>query len=201
MRIIRIKIHNFRSILDEEFFLNDYSILVGENNSGKSNIISAIRIFYGDLKFNKDKDFPKIKNKDLGEESYVEIEFQLSDDEYVKIDTKYQNEEKTLSLRRNLIINKLYAMKADGALHDEEFYGAKSVSEGKLGKLIFIPSVSKADEMLKTTGVSPFRDIVNYVVGDIVEKIPGFEEINRQLSEIKSVLSDKKMIMGILFPQ
>jgi len=45
MKIKSIKIHNFRSIKDTEFMLNDYNVLVGANNSSKTNILTALRIF------------------------------------------------------------------------------------------------------------------------------------------------------------
>ena len=46
MRIQHIVLHNFRSIVDEEFFLTPYSLLIGGNNAGKSTIVDAIRAFY-----------------------------------------------------------------------------------------------------------------------------------------------------------
>ena len=196
MKIKNIKIYNFRSILNEEFFLNDYSVLVGENNSGKSNIISAIRVFYGDLKFDKSKDSPKNGKNDLVSESHIDIKFQLNEKEYEVIDKKYQNAEKTLSLRKNLITDKTHAIKEDGTLHDEQFYGAKGVSEGKIGKIVFIPSVSKTEDILKTTGVSPFRNIINYIICDIIEKSPEFEKINSQLGSLKETLLDNKNRSG-----
>jgi predicted ATP-dependent endonuclease of OLD family len=48
MKISKVVIHNFRSILDSEFDLADYSLLVGENNAGKTTVISALRAFYED---------------------------------------------------------------------------------------------------------------------------------------------------------
>jgi predicted ATP-dependent endonuclease of OLD family len=61
-----ITIHNFRSILDGQFNLDNYTLLVGENNSGKTTIVTAIRIFYedGGIKFNESRDFPKIETND-----------------------------------------------------------------------------------------------------------------------------------------
>ncbi len=62
MKISKARIHNFRSIEDQSFTLQDFSLLVGANNCGKSNTIDAIRLFFGvkDLKFGPDKDFPQI---------------------------------------------------------------------------------------------------------------------------------------------
>lgn len=42
MRIAHVNIHNFRSIKDAEFNCFDTVILLGENNAGKSNILSAV---------------------------------------------------------------------------------------------------------------------------------------------------------------
>ena len=46
MRILHIKIHNFRGIIDEEFELQPYTLLIGSNNAGKSTVVDAIRSFY-----------------------------------------------------------------------------------------------------------------------------------------------------------
>ena len=46
MQILDITIHNFRSTAHCTFNLGDYSLMVGANNSGKSNVMDALRIFY-----------------------------------------------------------------------------------------------------------------------------------------------------------
>ena len=60
MKISQVQIHNFRGILDESFELQDYTLLVGPNNAGKSTVMDAIRAFYEKDKFTfkKDSDFP-----------------------------------------------------------------------------------------------------------------------------------------------
>ncbi|MDD4730089.1 MAG: AAA family ATPase [Dysgonamonadaceae bacterium] len=42
-RLSQIKVTNYKSIIDETFELSDYTALVGYNNAGKSNILSAIK--------------------------------------------------------------------------------------------------------------------------------------------------------------
>lgn len=49
----RIRIKNYRSIVDVELRLNTFSALVGENNSGKSNILDAIQWFVKPEKLEK----------------------------------------------------------------------------------------------------------------------------------------------------
>lgn len=39
-----LKVLNFRSIKNQTFDLDDFSVLIGKNNSGKTNILDAIEI-------------------------------------------------------------------------------------------------------------------------------------------------------------
>lgn len=45
MNINKIRIQNYKSIKDIEFDLKDVNLLVGPNNSGKTNILEAINFF------------------------------------------------------------------------------------------------------------------------------------------------------------
>lgn len=46
LKIKRIKIENFKSIKKIEFDFKDLAILIGENNSGKTNIMKALQLFF-----------------------------------------------------------------------------------------------------------------------------------------------------------
>ena len=48
MKITRIIIRNWRSVKDADFEPADMTILVGANNAGKTNILSAINFLMGD---------------------------------------------------------------------------------------------------------------------------------------------------------
>jgi predicted ATP-dependent endonuclease of OLD family len=48
MRITRVQIRNWRSIKDVDFYPSDITVLVGPNNAGKTNILSAINFIMGD---------------------------------------------------------------------------------------------------------------------------------------------------------
>jgi len=95
MKIKSLTIHNFRSIKEVKFNLEDYVILVGANNAGKSNILTALRIFYEDeIKFNEKSDFPKFQTED--NESWIEIEYLLTQEEFISLKEEYKNPNRVL---------------------------------------------------------------------------------------------------------
>jgi predicted ATPase len=48
MKLSKIRIENFRCFEDETVPLNEYTCLVGANGSGKSTVLTALRVFFGD---------------------------------------------------------------------------------------------------------------------------------------------------------
>lgn len=187
MRIDTIHIHNFRSISDAEFKLSDYSLLIGENNSGKSTIITALRAFYEDdgFKFNDSRDFPKFETND--KESWLELEFSLTDEEFANLKYEYRIEGNKLKVRRyfksankSLVDSKnsnIYAYE-NGKLSNNYFYGAKNVSQAKLGRVIFIPEISKVSDNLKFSGPSPLRNITNFVFSRVIKDSEAYSSLN-----------------------
>lgn len=178
MRINNIHIHNFRSVKDSTFHLDDYSVLIGANNQGKSNIIRALRVFYecNKLKFKKIEDFPKFETDDR--ESWIEIEYCLTDDEYETLKEEYRLPENTLKVRKYLQSSaglvkanqsNIYGYTPNG-ISENLFYGAKNISQAKLGTALYIPDVMTTEEAFKLSGPSPFRDVLNFVVGKVVKK-------------------------------
>lgn len=100
MKINHIILHNFRGIIHEEFSLNDYTLLVGSNNAGKSTIIDAIRAFYEKDKFQYQDgtDFPQKGAAD--KDSWIEITFDLSKSEYESLADTYKYESNTLRVKK-----------------------------------------------------------------------------------------------------
>ncbi|HOQ17834.1 MAG TPA: AAA family ATPase [Defluviitaleaceae bacterium] len=174
MKISGVRIHNFRSIKDQSFTLKDFSLLVGANNCGKSNIIDAIRLFYGkNVKFVTENDFPKFDTTDKN--SWVEMEFKLTDHEYKTLDDNYKQPGNKLKLRRCFFENgevksdsqsNIYGYKKD-ELSKDLFYGWKNVAQAKLGNIIYVPATSEVNDYTKLTGPSPFRDLLDFVMTNI----------------------------------
>jgi putative ATP-dependent endonuclease of OLD family len=46
MKIKKLRIENFRSVVDQEFELNRYSCFVGPNGAGKSTVLCALNVFF-----------------------------------------------------------------------------------------------------------------------------------------------------------
>lgn len=189
MKIKSITIHNFRSIKDATFNLNDYSLLIGANNSGKTNIIDALRIFYEREKFDKE-DIPKFETAD--QEIWIEIEFHLRNDEFENLKDEYKQDNNILKVRKYLKSSQSDRVKSNqsniygyerGSLSNNLFYGAKNISEAKLGDIVYIPEVAKVDEYTKLSGPSAFRDSLYFVVKKVVKNSPSFESLSKSFMD------------------
>lgn len=211
MKINTVEIRNFRSIIHAKFDLHDYSIILGANNAGKTNIITALRAFYGDnkIKYNKDTDLPKFKNlpefKSLKDESWIEIEYRLNEDEFSELDKQYRGPDNTLKLRRYFIHKSkvkpgqsnihgyVYSNNKNGQISDALFYGAKNISEAKIGSVIYIPELVKTEETLKLTGPSPLRDILTFVVKKFINRSKSYKSLESAFEEFNKKFKEERL--------
>ena len=168
MKINKIHIHNFRSIQDAVVLFQDYSILVGENNVGKSNIVDAIRCFYGDIRF-EETDFCKQAN--AGDTAWIEVEYDLTPMEYASLDEKYQVEKNKLRIYKNLTRGYGFRGYTKKGLERGSFYGSRKFKPDMLGNLIYVPAVVGVKENTKTSGASAMNSLL-----DLVAKQGGLEK-------------------------
>ena len=202
MKIRTVLLHNFRSIKEVKFDLESYSLLVGENNAGKTNVITALRIFYEDgIKFDEIRDFPKFETD---EESWIELEFLTTTKEQENLKESYKSEDNILRVRRYLKSKKLVKNSQsniygyeNGTLTANLFNSAKNISQAKLGKVIYIPDVSTTNEALKLSGPSPFRDMVYFVFNKVVFKSPTFQSLNSTIDNFNRDFMTETSIDGI----
>jgi len=182
MKLRRAQIHNFRSIGDVAIDVSDYTLLVGANNAGKSNLLTALRAFYDDVKWSS-SDAPKFEGGDA--DSWIELTFILTDDEWASLADKYKQgtTAKTLRVRRFFRSGVKDRVKSnqsniygyvDGTLENDLFYGAKNVGAGKLGQIVYIPALTTIDEQTKLSGPSPLRDVLNFLLKKIVAGSPSY---------------------------
>ena len=110
MKIKNIVIHNFRSIIDATFAMKDYMLVIGANNSGKSAVVDAIRAFYEvdkESKFVAERDAPKAGSVD--KDSWIEITYELSEEENVSLKEEYRTKDRLLTLHKCLTGDKTKA--------------------------------------------------------------------------------------------
>lgn len=202
MKINQIKIHNFRSVIDADIEAHDFLLLVGSNNAGKSNIINALRCFYEDLKW-IEEDFPKKGFSD--QVSWVELKFKLSSSEWETIADKYKlgNTQNEITLRRYFRGDKakpkqsnIYAI-VNGVEEEDYFYGAKNIGTAKCGSIVYIPALTTPAEQMKTTGPSPLRNMLNFMIKKVVSKSDkykqlgkAFEDLNKEANQDSGFLSE-----------
>ncbi|MGB4965779.1 MAG: AAA family ATPase [Microgenomates group bacterium] len=179
---MQLRIHNFRSIRDAEVELRAFSLIAGPNNSGKSNLFAAIRAFYEKgLKYEDDRDFPKFETGD--NESWVEIEFECTPEEFEQLKDEYRIGDCRFRVRKYFRSGDkddegksrlgIYAY-VNGDLSGSRFYGAKNVQQGKFGDVIFVPAASKLDDHTKLTGPSALRELLNSALKGIVAQSPSY---------------------------
>jgi putative ATP-dependent endonuclease of OLD family len=173
MKVRSIQLHNFRAVKDLSCALDDYCLLVGENNTGKTALLTAVRTFYeeGGAKFSREIDFPKFPTDD--NERWIEIAYRTTEEEQETLKTEYRSADRLLRVRRYFQSDNKDLVRANqsniygyerGTLSASLFYGAKNVSQAKLGSVLYIPEVNRSDDALKLSGPSPFRDMVNFVL-------------------------------------
>ena len=78
MELKKVEIHGFRSIEEMEILFDNtnYKILVGKNESGKSNILNALNLLSGDVKFEEGD-----KKKKYEKDAYIMFYFDLNKNE------------------------------------------------------------------------------------------------------------------------
>lgn len=77
-----IHIKNFRSIVDETIELKDFNCFVGKNDSGKSNVLKALNLFFNgetdyDSKLNFDEDYSQFAKRGQKQAREILIELEI----------------------------------------------------------------------------------------------------------------------------
>lgn len=96
MKIKSIEIDNWRSINNLKAEFNNLSVIIGQNNHGKSNIISALLFLFGKIKPNE-QDFLNLENQ-----IKIEITFDELDENDKVTFKKYLNVDETIKVQKIL---------------------------------------------------------------------------------------------------
>ena len=208
MRAVELKIHNFRSIHDATIRLEPLSLIAGANNTGKSNVVDAIRAFFGELKWDAERDAPKVVSGDA--ESWVEVEFLPTPDELAHLRDEYRSADGTFRVRNYLSPStgtdgkqrSGYYGYERGVLSENLFYGAKNVGAGKVGHIVYIPAVSRIDDNTKLTGPSALRDLVAEVLNKVIAGSSAYDDLTAAFgafeASIKTQTSEDGQSLALL---
>lgn len=139
MKIETIEIKNWRSIDHLKANISDFSVIIGQNNHGKSNIIYALLFFFGKIKPDK-QDF-----LDASTPAYVEIKFSQLDKNDQTTFKKYLANDNSIKVRKTLTPDLKFSYNGYYELPSEEWLNPENAS-----------SYTKRDSILKT----PLSDFV-----------------------------------------
>lgn len=98
MKIEKIRIKNWRSLKAQELQAQDLMVIIGQNNHGKSNLLSSILFFFGEIKHH-DLDFYRGST-----ELYVELQFGNLDDTDKTTFKKYLTSEGKILVRKTAFL-------------------------------------------------------------------------------------------------
>lgn len=190
MKIKTIEIKNWRSIKELKITAQDLMIIIGQNNHGKSNLLSAILFFFGEIK-HQDLDFSQ-----GSQELFIEIEFAELDEQDKTTFGKYLTQQETIRVRKTAYLSGSFEYKGwiQSCLEDylkEENAGsyknreaAKSLpfyqhlpTTGKLTKQNIIEAQQKYIQEnfsslsfsyeLETTNFMGFKSVAKGIFGDV----------------------------------
>lgn len=196
MKIKKIKITNFRSILETEFYpQEDMTALVGGNESGKSNVILALINFFSDKPYS-DAD----KHQLSTELPEIIIEFSLSDEERKKISDISRSK-----VGSDLIIKKTKAGRVIENIKFELSIKSKKDSAPELiNQEIPVNNMVSNENIETDASTQPQRDSVEEIQQDVepqkpIAKTEGMfptEQIFKMLPNLVAVLSVDDLIIG-----
>lgn len=121
----------------------------------------------------------------------------MSFDEFNSLPDKYKGLSQSIKVRKFFSSNKnpgrvkanqsnIYAILPDGSIEDTLFFGAKSISQAKLGTVIYIPALSTPSDTFKTSGPSPFRNVISFLLKKVVEKSQGYADLGKAFEMLNS---------------
>lgn len=197
-----VRIHNFRSIADISFSLDRYSLLIGANNCGKTNVVDAIRVFFeaGGYRYVDSRDKPMFATAD--DESWIEIEFEIATNDCDETMAGRQ-----LKVRRCLsdectapdgtLRKSGYYVFEDGNLATQAFCRPNDVRNGLLGNVIYIPALSKIDDHTKLTGPSELRELLESIVQDVARSSRAYAQFASSFHEFGNTIQTERGETGL----
>lgn len=192
MKIIRIKIKNFRSVAEADVKPSDFNVYVGQNNHGKTNFFEALDWFFKGPKKGEGLDAIRFRGVGENDEVSVEVEFSGAQEGAQKMKNE-ANRTKILGIigesdviivrrsseadskKRTLLINgevKKNPVGFDSALND------------------FLPSFEYVSTQINPLDVAKFKtntpiaNMLSGVLSAILERDPIYTEFKKKFDEL-----------------
>lgn len=178
MRPIQVAVRNVRGAGDVQLNLRPFSALIGPNNAGKTTLLDAVRLFYGSLTWDAERDRPWGAADD--EPSWVEITYAMSEAEadeffFPGVDPSETDREEgltglglldggTLRVRRRLTGDGAGEYRYVSPNGGEEATGWDTAS-GRLGMCVYVPTQAQLRDQMSLSGPSPLRDVLMLAFG------------------------------------
>lgn len=190
MKIVRIKIENFRSIHETEFNTTDFNIFVGQNNCGKTNFFEALDFFFNGLGRSGSLNELRYK-RDSQNEILVEVEF----DGALEGADNMQN-----SRNQQTILNKLngsdrvtFSRDSGDIKKRRMFVNGVEVAPGTgfdtalndfLPKFEYINTKQYYDSVAKYSKTTPIGIMLSGVLSTILQNNPQYQDFQTKFSEL-----------------
>lgn len=208
MKISRVSVKNFRSIKDADIVLDNFSIFVGQNNHGKTNLFEAINWFYNSKSSAEELYF----NKNTNEPIEVELEYiDVTEDDINKLSTP-ANQTKIrnlLSENTSFIIRKASSDHKRVYIVDGEDKGNPSGLDAAINeflpKLEYVTTKITLDEVAKYKDKNPIGQMLSGVLTAIVEQSEDYKKFREQFerlfesesSEVRVKLNELGSAVGV----
>ena len=190
MHITKISVHNFRSIREADIIVNKFSILIGMNNHGKSNVFEAIQWFYsgkGDLN--------QLKHCDASRNEVVSVELEISvtDNDLENISnednrTKIKNiigEQRLMKVRRissNVGNREIYH--PDKKQWNKQPTGTDSAFNNCIPRFEFIVATKNLKEVSAYRSNTPIAQMLSGVLGEVLGKDDEYYKFQQQFEKL-----------------
>lgn len=205
MKLIKIEIHNFRAIDNIIFDAQDYTLLIGANNVGKTTIMDAIRLFYehDGYKYIEDRDKPRNLDNHKSE-CWIELCFRVSEKESKLLPKSYNHYNNQIKLKKwfanappSFQNNQIYKYDEKGELQRSTFFRIEEIKNGRLGKIIYIPAISSTEQYTKLSGPSYLRDILEILLNHIVSKSSVYTNLQESFNDFSKKVIEYESSSGI----
>ncbi|KKH98176.1 hypothetical protein EO95_18330 [Methanosarcina sp. 1.H.T.1A.1] len=187
MKIKSITIKGIKSYHETSFNSENYNILIGENNTGKSNILFAIRWFFNEVKLSE-----KDVNQQYSGNPSIRIDFSFEEGDQIPEQIAEYVENNTLELEA--FADRNFSEKKEQTpryrVQDTGISNPKVKTLLEKIDLIYVPSVRKVDEEFKFTANSTINRLLTKYVIESLETNAEFKRLYVNVSDSIKELSE-----------